>query len=58
MTDLPKIGLDIDEMNVAQLQEVCKMLVRLMNHDHDRLTVLQDRVTELEKYVQQTQGYL
>jgi hypothetical protein len=40
--------LDIDLMNIEQVKEVVKMLMRLMNHEHDRVSVLQDRVLALE----------
>lgn len=44
----PNITLDVDEMNLDQLRDVMKMLMRLMNHEHDRVTQLQDRVLMLE----------
>lgn len=39
---------DMDEMSLNQLKDVMKMMHRLMNHEHDRLTALQERVLSLE----------
>jgi hypothetical protein len=39
---------NVDEMEIQQLRDTIKMLVRLMNHEHDRFTALQDRVLILE----------
>lgn len=39
---------DIDKMELGQIKDVLKMVVRLMNHETDRVTALQDRVLKLE----------
>jgi len=39
---------DISEMDLEKLKDVIILLTNLMNHEHDRLTILQNRVTELE----------
>lgn len=39
---------DIDKMELSQIKDVLKMIVRLMNHEIDRITVLQERVLKLE----------
>ena len=39
---------NVDEMNVDQLRDVVKMMMRLMNFETDRLTALQERVLQLE----------
>lgn len=39
---------NVDEMNVNQLRDVVKMMMRLLNFETDRLTHLQDRVLQLE----------
>lgn len=40
---------DIDQMNLNQLKDTLKMIVRLMNYESDRICTLQDRVLELER---------
>ena len=39
---------NVEEMNVNQLRDVVKMMMRLLNFETDRLTHLQDRVLQLE----------
>jgi hypothetical protein len=46
MSLIPKF--DIDAMNLAELKEVVKMLVRLANIDADLIRTLQERVLTLE----------
>jgi hypothetical protein len=41
-------GLDVDQMDLQQLKDIIKMILRLTNFEHDRLTKLQERVFELE----------
>lgn len=40
--------LDIDEMGLKELKDMLKILLRVMNHEGDRITALQDRVLSLE----------
>jgi hypothetical protein len=39
---------DIDEMDINQLKDVLIMFLRLIKHEHDQLTALQERVLQLE----------
>ena len=41
-------GFDVDKMGIDGLRDIVKMLLRLTNFEHDRLTALQNRVFELE----------
>ena len=41
-------GFDVDKMGMEGLREIIKILLRLTNLEHDRLTLLQNRVFELE----------
>jgi hypothetical protein len=40
--------LNVDEMDIEGLKKVIKILIELMNFEHDRLTALQSRVIDLE----------
>jgi len=42
------MNLDVDKMTLTELRDIVKMLARNLNHEHDRLTELQDRVLHLE----------
>lgn len=45
------MNLDIDTMSIEELKNVIKMLVRVNDDDHLRLSSLEDRVLELENRV-------
>jgi hypothetical protein len=40
--------LNVDEMNVFELKTVVKMLIEDLLYEHDRISVLQDRMLQLE----------
>lgn len=40
---------DIDEMNLSQLKDTLKIVIRLMNYESNRVCILQDRVLDLER---------
>lgn len=35
---------DIDNMDIEGLKKVIKILIELINHEHERVTALQDKV--------------
>lgn len=49
---------NVDEMNLPQLKDSLKMLIRLANHEHERLTALQERVLEIEKKIFENEATL
>lgn len=58
-SNLVKIDLNKVEYELGvSYHQALSMVTRLVNEAYDLINVLQNRVTELEKYVEKTQGYL
>lgn len=42
------MNLDINTMTLDELKDLCKLLVENIYHEHERITLLQNRILKLE----------
>jgi hypothetical protein len=55
------INIDLNKVEYelgVSYKQALSMVTRLVNESYDLIAVLQNRVSELERYVEKTQGYL
>lgn len=45
------MNLNIDSMTLDEIKNIVKVIVQNTLHDHDRITILQDRILEMEREI-------